>query len=57
MIDTAESVAQKIVDTYLEPDKTLVELHSMVSDGRIDLLRDFSAACREEFEEIRAQQF
>jgi hypothetical protein len=57
VIDTAESVAQKIVDTYLEPDKTLVELHSMVSDGRIDLLRDFSAACREEFEEIRAQQF
>jgi hypothetical protein len=57
VIDTAESVAQKIVDTYLEPDKTLVELHSMVSDGRIDLLCDFSAACREEFEEIRAQQF
>jgi hypothetical protein len=57
VIYAAESVTQKIVDTYLQPDKTFVELRSMVSDGRIDLLCDFSAACREEFEEIRAQQF
>jgi hypothetical protein len=57
VIHAAESITQKIVDTYLQPDKTFVELRSMVSDGRIDLLCDFSAACREEFEEIRAQQF
>jgi hypothetical protein len=57
VVHRAEEVARKILDTYLEPDKSFVELREMVIDGTIDLLKDFSAACREEFEELWAKQF
>jgi len=57
VVQRAEDVARKILDTYLEPGKSLVELREMVVDGTIDLLQSFSAACREEFEEMRAKQF
>ena len=53
----AEDVARKILDTYLEPDKSFVELRQMAIDGTIDLLRDFSDACHDEFEEMRPIQF
>jgi len=45
------------MDTYLEPDKSFDELHDMVKNGNIDLLRKFSEACREEFDEMRDRQF
>jgi hypothetical protein len=48
---------QKSLDTYLEPDKTFVELGDMARSGTIDLLREFSDACHDEFVELRAQQF
>ncbi|MEA2959156.1 MAG: hypothetical protein QOJ58_4850, partial [Alphaproteobacteria bacterium] len=38
-------------------DKSFVELREMAINGTIDLLRDFSAACREEFDEMWARQF
>jgi hypothetical protein len=57
VVNRAEDVARKILDTYLEPDKSFVELREMVIDGTIDLLRGFSAACRDEFEEMWAGQF
>jgi hypothetical protein len=57
VVHRAEDVARKILDTYLEPDKSFVELREMVIDGTIDLLKDFSAACRDEFEELWAEQF
>jgi hypothetical protein len=57
VVHCAEDVARKILDTYLEPDKSFVELREMVIDGTIDLLHDFSMACREEFEELWAKQF
>jgi hypothetical protein len=53
----AEDVARKILDTYLEPDRSFVELREMAIDGTIDLLQRFSAACRDEFEEMRPRQF
>jgi hypothetical protein len=40
---------KKIVDSYLQPNKTFPELRQMSDSGLIDLLRDFSEACREEF--------
>jgi hypothetical protein len=46
----ADKIVRTIVDTYLEPDKTFIELREMVSSGKIDLLRCFSEVCREEFE-------
>jgi hypothetical protein len=57
MIQRAEDVVRKILDTYLEPDKSFVELREMVIDGTIDLLRYFSETCRDELEEMRPMQF
>jgi hypothetical protein len=57
VIQRAENVARKILDTYLEPDKSFVELREMALNGTIDLLHDFSTTCREEFEEMRPAQF
>ena len=57
VIQCAEVVARKILDTYLEPDKSFVELREMAIDGTIDLLRGFSEVCRDEFEEMRPMQF
>jgi len=48
-------VARRIVDTYLAPNKTFLELREMVNSGTIDLLRDFSETCRTEFESLRTQ--
>jgi hypothetical protein len=57
VVRCADEVVRKILDTYLEPDKSFVELREMVIDGTIDLLRDFSDTCRDEFEEMRPMQF
>ena len=57
VVHCAEEVARKILDTYLEPDRSFVELREMAIDGTIDLLRSFSEACRDEFEQMRPIQF
>jgi hypothetical protein len=57
VVQNAEDVVRKILDTYLEPDKSFVELREMAVDGTIDLLRGFSDACHDEFEEMRPKQF
>jgi hypothetical protein len=56
VVDHAEEVARKILDTYLQPDRSFVELREMAIDGTIDLLRAFSTACHDEFEEMRVLQ-
>lgn len=53
VINSAESVGHKILDTYLEPDRTFLELREMVNSHAIDLLGDFTEACRREFETLR----
>jgi hypothetical protein len=57
VVHCAEEVVRKILDTYLEPDKSFVELREMAIDGTIDLLRGFSDACHDEFQAMRAKQF
>lgn len=57
VIETAEQIGRTILDTYLQPDKTFPELLEMVISKAIDIIGDFSEACREEFESLRAQQF
>ncbi|OKO76021.1 hypothetical protein [Bradyrhizobium sp. AS23.2] len=54
VINSADHIARKILDIYIEPDKTFVELRDMANNGTIDLLRDFSVACRVEFEQLDA---
>jgi len=56
VIDSAELIGRKILDTYLAPDKGFLELREMVNNNSIDILEDFTAACREEFESLRAQR-
>ena len=50
VVDSADSITRKILDAYLEPDKSFIEqsfieLRDMAKSGTIDLLRDFSTAC------------
>jgi hypothetical protein len=56
VVETAEQIGRRILDTYLEPDRSFPELREMVNSGSIDLLRDFSEVCRAEFDSLRAQQ-
>lgn len=51
-VEHADEVARMIVNAYLAPNKTFPELRDMVNDGAIDPLRDFSEACREEFQRL-----
>ena len=57
VVQCADNVVRKILDTYLEPDKSFVELREMVIDGTIDLLRNFSETCRDEFDDMRPIRF
>jgi|SRR5262245_10724792 len=52
-VENADKVARMIVNTYMAPNKTFPELRDMVNSGTIDLLRDFSEACREEFQRLQ----
>ena len=55
VIDSAEWVARKILDTYLEPDKSFPQLREMAENNSIDILGDFTKACREELELLSKQ--
>jgi hypothetical protein len=57
VVESADHIARQIVDAYLAPDKSFLELREMLNTGTIDLLREFSDACRAEFDSLRAQQF
>jgi hypothetical protein len=57
VVRSVEHIANTIVDTYLEPDRSFAELHDMVKSGSIDLLREFSEACHKELDEMRSQWF
>jgi hypothetical protein len=57
VIVNAEQVGQKIIDTYMEPNKTFLEVREMIDTKAIDILSDFGRACREEFDSLRAQRF
>ena len=53
VVDIAEHIARRIMDTYLEPDKSFVELREMSNSGSINLIREFNVACRAEFETLQ----
>jgi hypothetical protein len=57
VVESAERVGRKIVDAYLSPNKGFLELREMLDSGAINLLGEFSDACRAEFDSLRAQQF
>jgi hypothetical protein len=54
--DEADLIGRKIVDAYLAPGKSFVEIRAMLADGSIDILGSFGEMCRAEFESLREQQ-
>ena len=52
VVVSAEHVGQKIIDTYMEPNKTFLEVRELIHTKAIDILSNFSRACREEFESL-----
>jgi hypothetical protein len=52
VLASAEQIGQKIMNIYLEPNKTFLELREMINKNAIDILADFSEACREEFRSL-----
>ena len=53
VILAAEHVVRRIVDTYAAPKKTFPEMRQMLHhDAVVDPLREFSEACRAEFEAL-----
>jgi hypothetical protein len=53
VVEIAEHIGRKIIDAYLEPNKTFIELREMVNSGSVNLMREFSEACRGEFETLQ----
>jgi hypothetical protein len=53
VVEIAERFARKIIDTYSEPNKSFIELREMINSSSVNLMREFSTACREEFETLR----
>ena len=51
VIETAVNVVKVITDTYSQPNKSPEEIEAMISNGNVDILRSFSEACRDEFEQ------
>jgi hypothetical protein len=54
VIEAAENIMRKIGDTYAAPNKTFPELREMLHHDAFDPLRQFSEACRVEFETPRS---
>src|SRR5215831_14077016 len=52
VVDSADQIVKKIINAYLEPNKTLPELRQMANSGLIDPHRNFSEACRAESERL-----
>ena len=56
VIESAEHLISKIIDTYSEPAKTFTEIQA-IRHGSLDIIRSFSERCRAEFDDLRAKQF
>jgi hypothetical protein len=55
VLASAEQIGQKIINIYLEPNKTFFELREMINKNAIDILGAFGEACREEFRSFRME--
>jgi hypothetical protein len=48
VLTVAEHMIDAIVEAYLAPNRTLLEIRVLAKNGKIDMLRAFAEACREE---------
>jgi len=53
IVDKAEIALRAIVDTYFSPNKTVADLHEEINRDKLDVLRDFSSAAREELTALK----
>ena len=53
VVEIAERFAREITDTYSEPNKSFIELREMIDSRSVNIMREFSTACREELETLR----
>jgi hypothetical protein len=49
--ETAVNVVKTITETYGQPNKSAEEIEAMIGNGSVDILKRFSEACRDEFEQ------
>jgi hypothetical protein len=48
VIAASERMIETIIEAYVAPNRALHELPALMQSGKIDILRDFGEACREE---------
>ena len=48
IVEHAETVSHKIIDTYLAPNKTFRDVPELRKSGALDPMKQFSEACRDE---------
>lgn len=48
VVKCADAVVRRIIDTYLDDDKTLRDIRKELDDERFDMLRPFSEECRDD---------
>ena len=53
LIEAAEKAGRLILETYLSPNRTFVDLPELINE--MDPLRDFSEACRRELQSSHAR--
>ncbi|MEJ1970831.1 MAG: hypothetical protein WDN03_19710 [Rhizomicrobium sp.] len=54
VVSAAELVMDRIIETYLSPNRTLRDLRGVAQRGEINFLRDFAEVCRADLAAIRA---
>ena len=53
VVESADQIVREIIGKYEEPNKSLPQLREMADSGLIDPLRNFSEACRAEFQKLQ----
>ena len=53
VIEAAEEIRTKILDTYADPNKDFPEISEMIRSKTVNVFTAFSMACRKELEELR----
>ena len=48
VVTAAEQVIENIIETYLAPNRSLHEMIHYVKEGRMDILLEFTEACRQD---------
>lgn len=57
VVDSAEHVMERIVETYLTPNRSLSEMRDLARSGAMNFLLDFGEACRAELAAGHAAHF